>query len=147
MKNVFKVFSMIIWIGGAIGAIVIGATLKSFLYAVISIVAVFIEGALFYALYMLLDNQETILSRLYSLSGKSGAVSNSPAVSYPSAASAPSNSAAATSSASSRPRSKLAPSPGSWACTCGRVNANYVTTCMCGKKKADVLAAQNASIT
>ena len=30
------------------------------------------------------------------------------------------------------------PPQGNWVCSCGRVNANYVTSCTCGKSKRDV---------
>ena len=33
---------------------------------------------------------------------------------------------------------RSAPPPqGSWVCSCGRVNANYVSSCSCGKSKRD----------
>ena len=34
--------------------------------------------------------------------------------------------------------------PGSWICTCGKVNASYITSCSCGKSKREVLS-QNES--
>ena len=33
-------------------------------------------------------------------------------------------------------------SDGGWACSCGMVNASYVSTCCCGKNKRDVQAAE-----
>ena len=32
-----------------------------------------------------------------------------------------------------------APPSGSWQCDCGRVNANYVSSCSCGKSKRDAV--------
>ena len=31
------------------------------------------------------------------------------------------------------------PGPDSWLCSCGQVNANYVSSCSCGKSKRDVV--------
>lgn len=33
-----------------------------------------------------------------------------------------------------------ASAPGSWTCTCGRVNASYVSSCFCGKSKREVMS-------
>lgn len=30
--------------------------------------------------------------------------------------------------------------PGNWTCTCGRVNASYVSSCFCGKSKREVMS-------
>lgn len=35
---------------------------------------------------------------------------------------------------------------GGWACSCGRVNAHYVTTCPCGINQRAVAAEQNKSL-
>lgn len=55
------------------------------------------------------------------------------------AISQPANSGASQSVASHSPNYK-ASAPGSWTCTCGRVNAAYVTTCFCGKSKREVMS-------
>ena len=38
------------------------------------------------------------------------------------------------------PTERSAPPPkGNWACSCGRINANYVSSCSCGKSKRDAV--------
>ena len=35
-------------------------------------------------------------------------------------------------------RASAPPVAGNWKCTCGRVNASYVSTCACGRSKHDI---------
>ena len=38
-----------------------------------------------------------------------------------------------------KPQTEQPMSSGGWRCSCGRANANYVSTCACGKSKRDVM--------
>ena len=51
----------------------------------------------------------------------------------------PANSGASQSVVSHSPNYN-ASAPGSWTCTCGRVNASYVSSCFCGKSKREVMS-------
>jgi hypothetical protein len=44
----------------------------------------------------------------------------------------------AVSAAEKRNHSVVMLANGGWKCTCGRVNADYVSTCVCGKNKSDI---------
>lgn len=66
MKKVFGVLGILVWVGGAIAAIVLGVGAKSFLLALLYLVIAFVAGALYYAIYKILDNQDIIMESIYA---------------------------------------------------------------------------------
>ena len=145
IKKVAMIFFVLTVIGGLIGGIlsaVAAGSFWSFLLVLLSALASGYLGALgLYGFGTLIDSNEEIAEntrdilsalRRGDLSGKTSDKSDLPAANEQ----------------RTRPLQRPSTAPqynpnASWICECGTVNANYVSTCSCGRNKREVLAARN----
>lgn len=121
MKSILKAIAIIELVGGIIASfffariggmnfLITGAAERDWLLTIIIFVAVlfgcFVNFAILYAIYEILDNQELIYGKLNQLAAKS------------------------------EPETKDESSPDKWKCPkCGKYNLHYVGTCGCGYSK------------